>query len=341
MQMNDTRPIQDGKGTVLVTGGTGLLGSYVLRELLRHDQPVKALYREKKPLLLTPEENERIQWIKGDVLDVTLLADEMQGVEEVYHCAGMVSFNPARREQMFKINVEGTANVVNACITAGVRKICHVSSVSALGRKRDKQVVTESAKWSPEANLSNYGESKYLAEMEVWRGDAEGLDVVIVNPTIILGYGDWDTSSAATFKSAWNEFPWYTEGISGFVDAGDVATVMYRLMKSGVTGERFIVSAENLPYRELFSRMAEAFGRKPPHRKVNRLLAGIVWRLEKLKSLTTGKDPLLTKETAETARRSVFFDNSRILNALPGFSFKPIADSIREHCREYSVKAVK
>jgi dihydroflavonol-4-reductase len=329
------------QGLVLVTGGTGLLGSYVLRELLRHGQSIKALYREKMPLLLTPEETARIQWVKGDVLDPTLLADEMAGVEEVYHCAGMVSFNPARRERMFKINVEGTANVVNAAIAAGVRKLCHVSSVSALGRKRDKQVVTEAAKWSPEANLSNYGESKFLSEMEVWRGHAEGLDAVIVNPTIILGYGDWDTSSAATFKSAWDEFPWYTDGISGFVDAGDVATVMYQLMKSDVSGERFIVSAENLPYRELFNRMAEAFGKKPPHRKVNGLLAGIVWRLEKIKSLATGKDPLLTRETAETARRSVFFDNSRILNALPGFTFMPIAESIRAHCREYSVKAVK
>ena len=339
MQMNDPRPIQEGKGTVLVTGGTGLVGSYLLRELLRHDQPVKALYRDKMPLLLSEDEVDRIRWVKGDVLDPTLLADEMGGVEEVYHCAGMVSFNPARREQMFRINVDGTANVVNACIAAGVRKICHVSSVSALGRKRDDQVVTESARWSPEANLSNYGESKFLAEMEVWRGHAEGLDTVIVNPTIILGYGDWDKSSAATFKSAFHEFPWYTEGISGFVDAADVATVMYRLMKNGVSGERYIVSAENLPYREVFTRMAEAFGKRAPHLHVNRILAGIVWRLEKIKSLVSGKDPLLTKETAETARRSVYFDNSRILNTLPGFSFKPISESILEHCREYSVKA--
>ena len=339
--MNSAGGSQAGKSTVLVTGGTGLLGSYLLRELLHNGQAVKALYREKMPLLLTKEEIARIEWVKGDVLDPTLLAEEMVGVEEVYHCAGMVSFNPSRRERMFKINIEGTANVVNAAVTAGVRKLCHVSSVSAMGRKRDKVTVTESAKWSPEANLSNYGESKFLSEMEVWRGHAEGLEAVVVNPVIVLGYGDWETGSAATFKSAWDEFPWYTDGISGFVDAADVATTMYRLMKSDVSGERFIISAENMPYRELFTRMAEAFGKKPPHRRVTSLLAGIVWRLEKLKSFFTGKDPLLTKETAATARRSVFFDNSRILKALPGFSFKPIAESIREHCREYSVKAGK
>jgi nucleoside-diphosphate-sugar epimerase len=331
----------EGQGTVLVTGGTGLLGSYLLRELLRHDQPVKALYRERKPLLLTAEEDARIHWVKGDVLDPVLLAEEMAGVSEVYHCAGVVSFNPSRRDHMFKINVEGTANVVNAAIAAGVRKLCHVSSVSALGRKRDHETVTESSKWSPEANLSNYGESKFLSEMEVWRGDAEGLDTVVVNPVIILGYGDWETGSAATFKSAYDEFPWYTEGVSGFVDAEDVADVMYRLMKSEVSGERFIVSGESMPYRELFTRMAEAFGKKPPHRRVNGLMAGIVWRWEKVKGLLTGKDPMLTKETAETARRTVHFDNTKILKALPGFRFKPIIDSIQEHCREYSVKAVK
>jgi dihydroflavonol-4-reductase len=333
--------IPTGKGTVLVTGGTGLLGAYVLRELLKHGQPVKALYREAFPLLLTKEENDRIDWVKGDILDTTLLAEQMTGVGEVYHCAGMVSFNPAHRDRMMKINVEGTANVVNAAIEAGVRKLCHVSSVSALGRKRDDETLTEAAKWSAESNLSNYGESKYYSEMEVWRGISEGLEAVIVNPVIILGYGDWRKGSSATFRNAHEEFPWYTDGISGFVDAADVAEAMWLLMKSDISAERFILSAENLPYREVFTRMALAFGKKPPHRSVNPVLAGLVWRWEKLKSLLSGQDPLLTKETAETARRKVYFANSKVLNALPGFRFRSIAESIAEHCREYSVKMGK
>jgi dihydroflavonol-4-reductase len=329
---------QTGKVTVLVTGGTGLLGAYLLRELLQQGHEVKALYRERLPLLLTKEEKDLVRWVKGDVLDTYLLAEEMSGVQQVYHCAGVVSFNPAKREHMMKINVEGTANVVNAAIEAGVGKLCHVSSVSALGRKRDNETVTEASKWSEDANLSNYGESKYYAELEVWRGISEGLPAVIVNPTIILGYGDWESGSGATFRNAWEEFPWYTEGVSGFVDAADVARVMRLLMESDISDERFVVNAENITYRELFTRMAVAFGKKPPHRKVNRLLAGLVWRWEKAKSLLTGVDPLLTKETAETARRTVYFDNTKVLKALPGFKFRSITDSINEHCREYSVK---
>jgi dihydroflavonol-4-reductase len=337
--MPDPSPIAEESRPVLVTGGTGLLGAYLLRELLQQGQSVKAIYRGRKPLLLHDHELSRIQWIRGDVLDTTLLAEQMLGVEEVYHCAGVVSFNPSHRDRMMQVNVEGTANVVNAAIAAGVRKLCHVSSVSALGRKRDGQTVTEDTKWSPEANLSHYGESKFLAEMEVWRGQAEGLDTVIVNPTIILGYGDWFTGSAATFKSAWDEFPWYTKGSSGFVDAADVATLMFRLVKSDITGERYIISAETMAYRELFTRMAEAFGKKPPHRHASRFMSELVWRWEKVKSMVTGANPLLTRETAETARSTVYFDNRKILSAMPGFRFKSIADSIREHCREYSVKA--
>jgi len=338
MSQDPRQPRQD---SILVTGGTGLLGAYVLRELVRQGHTVKALYRERLPILLTKEETDRITWLKGDVLDPTLLAEVMDGVGLVYHCAGVVSFNPTKKDHLMKVNVEGTANVVNAAIEAGVRKLCHVSSVSALGRKRDHVTISEDSKWSEDTNLSNYGESKHYAEMEVWRGVSEGLPAVIVNPTIILGYGDWNTGSAATFRNAWNEFPWYTEGISGFVDAADVATVMRLLMESEITEERFVVSAENLPYRELFTRMATAFGKKPPHRKVNRALAGLVWRWERLKSLATGVDPLLTKETAATARRTVYFDNSKLLKALPGFQFKSIADSITEHCREYSVKTAR
>lgn len=329
---------QPGKVTVLVTGGTGLLGAYVLRELLQQGHEVKALFRERLPLLLTKAEKDLVHWVKGDVLDTSLLAEEMAGVQQVYHCAGVVSFNPAKRDHMVKINVEGTANVVNAAIEAGVDKLCHVSSVSALGRKRDNETVTEASKWSEDANLSNYGESKYYAELEVWRGISEGLPAVIVNPTIILGYGDWSSGSGATFRNAWEEFPWYTEGVSGFVDASDVARVMRLLMESDISGERFVVNAENITYRELFTRMAVAFGKRPPHRKVNKLLAGLVWRWEKAKSLVTGVDPLLTKETAETARRTVYFDNAKLLKALPGFRFRSVADSITEHCREYSVK---
>ncbi len=268
-----------------------------------------------------------------------LLHELMQDCKKVFHCAGLVTFNPSRQDELYKINVEGTANVINAALATGVHKLVHVSSVAALGRKRNNMTVNEQVKWDEEANPSVYGKTKYLGELEVWRGISEGLNAVMVNPSIILGVGDWDHGSSATFKNANNEFPWYTEGISGFVDAEDVARLMVLLMKSNITGERFIVSAENKTYRSVFSEMAKAFGKKPPSRKVSPFLAGIVWRIERLKSFFTGQDPLLTKETAETAQQKVFFDNSKILSAIPGFQFRPISDTIKGCCKEYMDKA--
>ena len=291
--------------------------------------------------MLSNEENDRVVWIKGDILDVTLLEELMHECKKVYHCAGLVTFNPSRQEELYKINVEGTANVVNAALVTGVQKLVHVSSVAALGRKRNNATVNEQVKWDEDANPSVYGKTKYLGELEVWRAISEGLNAVMVNPSIILGVGDWEHGSSATFKNANNEFPWYTEGISGFVDAADVARLMVLLMKSDITGERFIVSAENKSYRSVFSEMAEAFGKRPPSRKGSQFLAGIVWRIERLKSFFTGQDPLLTKETAETAQQKVFFDNSKILSAIPGFQFKPVSETINECCKIYIDSAAR
>lgn len=318
-----------------VTGGSGLLGGYVLRELLQNGQKITALYRNRYPSLLSPQEINQINWVKGDLFDSSLLLDILQQEKEVYHCAGLVSFNPSRKEDLLQVNVEGTARLVNACIEAGVRKLVHVSSVSALGRKRDGMTVTEASSWSEENNLSNYGKSKYLGEVEVWRGIAEGLNAVIVNPVIILGVGDWNDSSAATFKNAYNEFPWFTEGVSGFVAAEDVAKAMTQLMASEISGERFILSAENIAFREIFNMMAKYFGKKPPHRKVSPWMAALVWRLEKVKSWIKKDEPLLTKETAETAQMKVYFDGSKIERFLPTFKYSGIEESIRRYCAQY------
>lgn len=323
---------------ILVTGGTGLLGSYLIRALLHENKSITAIYRNQLPALLTTEETGRVNWVNGDILDISLLQDIMQDITHLYHCAGIVSFNPKRVEEMMKINVEGTANLVNIALECGVRKMVHVSSVSALGRKRNHSVITESVKWDEETNLSAYGNSKYQAEMEVWRGINEGLDAVIVNPAIILGRGDWNKGSSAMFKNAYQEFPWYTEGTSGFIDAMDVAKIMIRLMESDISAERFILSAENRTYKEIFSLMASGFGKKPPRQKASPFLSGIVWRLEKIKSIFTSADPLLTKETAETAQMHVAYDNSKILNCLPGFKFRPIEETIAAYTREYLVK---
>jgi len=319
----------------LVTGASGLVGIHLIRALLHEGDEVVALYRSAIPTELTAAEIQQVQWVQGDILDVVFLVELMTGCARVYHCAGLVSFNPTKADALMKINVEGTANVVNAALATGVQKLVHVSSVAALGRKRNNTTVTENVKWDDNANPSVYGLSKYLGELEVWRAISEGLNAVIVNPVIILGLAQWGTGSSAMFRNAFNEFPWYTEGVSGFVDAADVATTMVLLMKSDIAAERYILSAENKSYRSIFTEMAQAFGKKPPTRKVNPTLAAIVWRIEKIKSCITGKEALLTKETAETAQQKVNFDNSKILNALPGFAFKPVSQTISESCAGY------
>ncbi len=311
-----------------------MVGSYLLKQLVQDKKRVKALYRSAPPSFLTAEENQKIEWIKGDILDVDLLFNILIGVDRLYHAAALVNFNPYRKKEMFRINIEGTANLVNAALDAGVKKMVHVSSVSAMGRLRKNEDVNESMYWTPETSNSNYGQSKYLAELEVWRGIGEGLEAVIVNPGLILGAGDWNGGSTKLFKSAYDEFPWYTEGMGGFVDARDVVKAMIWLMESEITAERFIISAENRFYREVFTLMAKEFGKRPPHRKVNSFLAGVVWRIEWLKSIVSRQEPLLTRETAVTGQAKVRFDNNKLKKFLPSFEYIPVDQSIKEVCRE-------
>lgn len=318
---------------ILVTGAAGLTGSHLVKALLAQGEQVRALYRSSVPAALHLS---GVEWVKGDILDVVSLEESMQGVRDVYHCAAVVSFNPKKKAQLHQVNVEGTANVVNAALDAGIRKMVFMSSVAALGRiRKDGKPIDETMNWSEETSNSEYGKTKYLAEMEVWRGIGEGLNAVMVNPVIILGAGNWERGSAEVFKTAYDEFPWYTSGTSGFVDVLDVVKAMQLLMKSEVSAERFILCGHNSSYRELFTNIATAFGKKPPHRAVTPLLSELVWRMEAIKSKFTGKDPLLTAETARTAMATVQFDQSKLLQRFPEFTYTPIETSIARICREY------
>ncbi|MDD2792154.1 MAG: NAD-dependent epimerase/dehydratase family protein [Sediminibacterium sp.] len=317
---------------ILVTGGTGLVGSHLIQQLVQEGKSVRALYRSSVPQTLAGLKG--IEWVKGDILDTSTLWEAMEAVEQVYHCAAIVSFHPAQKKLLNKTNIEGTANVVNACISQGVKKLLFVSSVAALGRIREDQPIDETMNWSPETSNSEYGKTKFMAELEVWRGMGEGLNIAIVNPVIILGPGNWDGGSSGIFKSVYNEFPWYTEGISGFVDVRDLVRAMITIMHSQVSGERFIISGENRSYREIFTLIAKEFDKNPPFKKVTPLMAEIVWRLEALKAKFSGKNPLLTKETARTAQAKVNFNNTRFLKKFPEFSYTPMEESIGRICME-------
>lgn len=320
---------------VLVTGGAGLLGKELISQLLSAGKEVTAIYN-KTPLNDIAYKGVKLK--KCDILDVIELEEAMDGIDELYHCAGKVSFAPGQVDQLYKINVEGTANIVNAALDAGVKKMVHVSSVAALGRIRENETINENMQWTEETSNSKYGQSKFMGEMEVWRGISEGLNAVIVNPTIIFGDGNWEDSSTKIFKSVYNEFPWYTEGTTGFVDVKDVARAMILLMKSGISSERFIISAENKSYKEIFDKIADAFNKKRPSKKVTPFLASFMWRWESIKSKFTNTVPLVTKETAATAMAKVQFDNSKLKKYFPSFQYSSLDQTIETTCRALQQK---
>ncbi|MEP7109610.1 MAG: NAD-dependent epimerase/dehydratase family protein [Ferruginibacter sp.] len=320
---------------ILVTGGAGLLGRELIKQLLSKGKQVRAIFN-KTPL---PDfHSNHLQQFQCNILDIIGLEELMQGVDEVYHCAAIISFELSRKREMFKINVEGTTNVVNAALSTGVKKLVHVSSVSALGRPGQNEPINESMNWTEETGNSYYGNSKYLGELEVWRGIGEGLDAVIINPSIIFGEADWNTGSSQIFKTIYDEFPWYTEGITGFVDVRDVAKAMIALMESNISGERFIISAENRSYRDVFNLIANAFGKKQPYKKVTPFIAAIVWRLEAIKSLLTGNKPLITRETAGTALANTHYENSKLPEFLPGFRYRALEETITDTCSRMQQK---
>lgn len=326
---------------ILVTGGTGLLGAHVLHRLLEEGKQVRALHRSAKSLATVrdifrhyvddPETlMQRIEWVQGDILDIPAMEAAMEGVTDVYHIAATVSFDPKDRDFMFKVNVEGTANVVNLCLAhAGVR-LCHVSSVAALGRVEGQGLIDEETAWKDSERNSNYGKSKRKAEMEVWRGMAEGLDAVIVNPCIILGPGDWNQSSAALFTKVWNGLPYYTEGENAMVDVRDVAAVMVLLMERSIFGQRFIVAQANHRLVDVVNLIADRLGKKRPTTKASSLLMALAWRAEKLRCMLTGAKPFITRETADNALHISHYSNAKLLKALPDFQFRPLAETVKD-----------
>jgi len=321
---------------ILVTGGTGFLGSYIIKNLVEKGHAVRAIRRSPAlPFFIEKEIWEKVEWIEGDVLDVVSLAEAAKGIDAVIHSAAIVSFTKDRREEMYAVNVDGTANVVNAALESGVRRLLHVSSVAALGRTTKASTVTEEKTWEENKNNTHYAITKHRAEMHAWRGFAEGLEGVVINPSTILGYGNWHQSSCAIFKTAYKGFPWYTKGVNGFVGVEDVAEAAVQLLLSGINEKRFIVNAENCSFQSLLNEMAKGFRKAPPHRYAGPVMSEVAWRMEKVKSMFTGSKPLLSKETAKVAHSQTSFDNSALRNELPNFSFTPLGDVIKKACAQY------
>jgi dihydroflavonol-4-reductase len=323
---------------ILLTGGTGLVGSHLLYELTKNGTNVRALKRkDSNPDIVQKifawynpdgfqEQFSLIEWVDGDLSDITSLQEAVRGVEHVYHCAAVVSFVPSERPNMLRINIDGTANLVNACLLEGVDKLCHCSSIAAVGRPDKGTWVDESLIWKTSRRNSYYSISKFGAEREVWRGSEEGLSVVIVNPSVIIGPGDPNRSSARLFTTVKNGLRFYSSGATGFVDVRDVAWAMKELMEQNIVNERYILNSENLSYRELFEIFARYARVKPPFFKAGKALSEIAWRMEKARSLVTGSNPLITSETARSANSRYSFSNEKIINEL-NCKFRTVEDA--------------
>ena len=311
---------------ILVTGATGLLGSHLLIQLLRENEEVKAMYRSEKQIEKVKKVFEHhnqitlfdnINWVKGDITDIPSLENAFEQVTQVYHCAAVVSFEPKEENLIRKVNIEGTANVVNCCIDFKVKKLCHVSSIAALGdTKVSEHIITEETEWNFEKQHSDYALSKYGAEMEVWRGFQEGLDVVIVNPGVIFGYGFSNLGSDLFIQWVKKGIPFYTNGTIGIVWVKDVVISMTTLMKSTISGERFIVVGENCSYKMLFDSIATLLKTKSPSINASKTFTAIAWRIDWLWSILTSSKRKLTKATAASAHASDCFSSEKIENVL-------------------------
>lgn len=312
---------------VFITGITGLIGSQIAKNLHQRGEKIRALIRPSSDLSLINEIKGHIDFVEGDVLDVDLLEKALQEVDYVVHAAAIISFGSGGEETMFKVNVEGTRNLVNLCLSMPVKKLLHVSSVAALGRDKRTIEIDEQSKWVKSDLNSMYAVSKYLAELEVWRGLEEGLSAVIINPSVVLGPGDWTRSSTQLVKQVWEHSLFAPKGTVSYVDLRDVGDIAEHLLFSDVDGKRFIVSAGQITYFDLFTRLSHLLGKPSPKIEIGRKKALIYWLFSNLFLRIIGKKPLLTRQAIRMLGRHFQYRNDEIEQLL-GYKFREIDNTL-------------
>ena len=328
---------------ILVTGGTGLVGSHLLFELLQGQTPIRTIYRAKsnfqeikKVFSYYSDDGEalfnKIEWVEATINDVPALTKAFDGVTQVYHCAGVISNNLSAYRHMRKVNVEGTANIVNLCLDFKIHKLCHVSSIAAIGKEKNKAFVTEETPWNPDEENDIYGLTKYGAEMEVWRGTQEGLNAVVVNPGVIIGAGHWYSGSGILFSKVYKGLRFYPKMSTGFVGVRDVVLCMKQLMESSVKNQGFILVSENLPFKTLLHDIALSLGKKPPSRPLRKWMVALGWGLQLIGSLVFKTKRTITRNTFKSVFRETKYSNNKIVAAL-NFKFSSIKDDIKSSAK--------
>ena len=324
---------------ILVTGGTGLVGAHLVLHLIENGEKVRAIYRnfesiEKTKSLFALYQKkhlfELIQWINGDIIDVSSLEHAFVGINRVYHCAAIISFDPKDEELIRKVNIEGTANIVNFCLAYKIEKLCFVSSIAALGDLASyEKIITEKTEWNPEKPHSDYAISKYGAEMEIWRGQQEGLNVFIINPGVIIGPGFQESGSGLLFKKVANGLSFYTLGSTGFIAVSDVVMIAEKLMNSDIQNKRFTLIAQNIIFKTVFNSIADALQKPRPTRHATPFFMELVWRIDWFLATFFNKKREFTRATAKASYSKNLYSNKKIKNAL-NIEFKDVASYIQE-----------
>lgn len=329
---------------VLVTGGTGLVGTHLLFHLLKKGFSVRAIYRAGSKLERVeevfsfyhshPKEYfDKIDWIAADINDIPSLEIAFKGITKVYHCAGYISFDPGDFKKLQKVNEEGTVNLVNLCIANNIQKLCYVSSIAGIGSSPDGVIATEDNEWT-DSKVNVYAMTKHFAEMEVWRASQEGVPVVIINPGVILGPGFWERGSGSFFRIAARGSRFYPPGGTGFVTVNDVVHIMMQLMDSDIINHRFIVIDKNLKYKEVLSNIAREFGKRTPKIPLKFWQLNILWRLDWLRSKITARPRKLTRQNVNSLRRPEIYSNKKLINML-NFEFELMAETMYFSCNRF------
>jgi dihydroflavonol-4-reductase len=319
---------------ILITGATGFLGKYLVDEFLSSGYEVRILVRNASERTLPW--GKLVEVVDGDINDILSLEKAVEGVDAVIHSAAMVSFWRKKREELMHVNVNGTANVVNACLDEGVSQLVHVSSIAAIGNTNSfDKLITEETPWLPEHAKSGYALSKRRAEMEIHRGISEGLALaVMINPALILGKGNWQSGTPKMFSMIDKGLRFYNNGATGIVAAEDVAKACRLVLeKETNNGERFLLSGENLTYKDLLGRIARHLGKTPPSLPLPKGLVFTAGRIFEMWANITGAEPAITLESMRSSLNARQFDGSKITQL--GLEYKPAEEVIKETAEAY------
>lgn len=317
---------------ILLTGATGIVGHFIAEKLLDEGLKVRAIKRENSNISRLADKT-NLEWVDADVEDIPSLQKAFKGIDSVVHCAGLVSFHQEDKQKMIDINVSGTANMVNLALESGVKKFIHISSVAALGRKDGQKVIDENTKWEESRNNSNYAESKYLGELEVWRGQEEGLETVILNPSIVLGPGDWNMSSMQIFKFVNQGRKFYPPGEMNYVDVRDVADITFQMLTNSISGERYILNSGKDLYKNIFALISENLNKPKPRHRVSYTLLNFAYVLDMLRSFLTRQKSIITKESLRLSKMNFYFSNQKVIDEL-NYKFRTLEEAVSWTCNE-------